>query len=137
MGVESTLAMSTLIELSNDKHPDVRDWATFSIGTQSEMNSPDIIEALKARLNDEDVNTRREAICGLARRKDHSVRQILIDELAIIDDHGSIILESIEEFGDKSFIPLLEDQLKKNQQLSTINEQWLLDCINTLKSHEP
>lgn len=132
MGVEHKLAIDTLIELSSDSHHQVRDWATFSIGSQTEINTPAIIAALQSRLSDTDHNTRFEAISGLAQRKHNSVKSILIDELEIIDDHGSLILESIELFGDKSFIPLIEAQIEKNKKLKSINEKWLVDSMKRL-----
>ncbi len=134
MGVDHELAIEVLIELSSDSHHQVRDWATFSIGSQTEINTPAIIEALQTRLKDTDHNTRFEAISGLAQRKHISVRPILIEELEIIDGSGSLILESIEEFGDKSFTPLLKAQIEKNKKLKTINEKWLLDCIESLEN---
>ena len=135
MGIESELGIETLIKLSNDKHNEVRDWATFSIGSQIEMDSEIIRQALKERLNDKDHNTRSEAISGLAQRQDNSVKEILIDELEKIDNHGSLILESIEVFGDLSFIPLIEAQIEKNKNTKMINEKWLVDCLENLKKH--
>ncbi len=133
MTIDHELATESLIELTRDNHHLIRDWATFSIGTQSEVNNPAVLKALKARLTDTDYNTRREAIAGLAKRRDASVREILIDELENIDEHGSIILESIEEYGDQSFIPLIQGQIKKNKISKNINEKWLIDCIETIR----
>lgn len=134
-GIEKQSAIEILIELSKDRHSEVRDWATFNLGSQIEMNNSMISEALWARVSDKDINTRREAIAGLAQRKDPRVKEILIEELQNIDEYGSIILESIEEFGDTSFIALLEVQIKKNKKLKSINEQWLIDSLETLKKY--
>lgn len=134
-GIEKLSAIEILIELSKDRHSVVRDWATFNLGSQIAMNNSMITEALWARVSDKDFNTRREAISGLAQRKDPRIKEILVEELENIDDHGSIILESIEEFGDTSFIPLLKKQIKKNKKLKRINEQWLIDSLETLKKY--
>ena len=44
--------MKALIELSNDTQGDIRDWATFGIGTQTDLDNKQIRAALSARLND-------------------------------------------------------------------------------------
>ncbi|WP_183817212.1 HEAT repeat domain-containing protein [Parvularcula dongshanensis] len=59
----------TLILLSADEDATVRDWATFSLGAQSDADGPEIRAALTARLSDEDEDTRTEAIYGLAKRQ--------------------------------------------------------------------
>jgi len=134
-GVENTLAIETLIELSRDKNTEIRDWATFAIGSQIETNNSGIIHALWERINDEDEKTRHEAIAGLSKRKDPRVKEILKKELENIDDHGSLILESIENYGDKDFIPLLEQQIETNKRRTRVNEEWLLDSLETLKTN--
>lgn len=134
-GIEHEFAINQLIELSSDRHSDIRDWATFSIGSQVEMSTPSIVAALRSRLNDSDDDTRSEAISGLAKRKDIGIKKILIEALENTDDHGPLILESIEEFGDPSFIPLLKEQIQKNKKLRRFDEQRLLDTLETLKKH--
>lgn len=134
-GVESELAIETLIELSGDKNTDIRDWATFAIGSQIEINSSEIIHALWDRINDEDEKTRHEAIAGLSKRKDSRVKEILKKELENVDENGSLVLESIEDYGDKDFIPLLEQQIETNKRTNRVNEKWLLDSLETLKTN--
>ena len=65
-----------LIELTGDDDSDVRDWATFSLGTQSDLDSTAIRAALAARLDDsgdggpdDGLAIREEALIGLARRQ--------------------------------------------------------------------
>ncbi|MDQ6659561.1 MAG: HEAT repeat domain-containing protein [Chloroflexota bacterium] len=67
---EDELAIQTLIELSTDTDAHVRDWATFGLGSQIDTDTPTIRAALVARLTDEDADTKREAMVGLARRHD-------------------------------------------------------------------
>ncbi|MGZ8633429.1 MAG: HEAT repeat domain-containing protein, partial [Solirubrobacteraceae bacterium] len=59
-----------LIDLSADRDPGIRDWATFALGTLSPHDTTDLRKALAARLGDEDIDTRIEAVHGLALRGD-------------------------------------------------------------------
>lgn len=68
--VQTPGAVKILAELSRDKVAKVRDWATFSLGAQQSADTPLLRRALRARLLDKDFDTRLEAICGLAIRKD-------------------------------------------------------------------
>jgi HEAT repeat protein len=64
-----------------DPDSDVRDWATFGLGTQSDADSEVIREALFERLADTDEDTRAEAAVGLAKRKDVRVLPVVLEEL--------------------------------------------------------
>ncbi len=70
-GRNGEAALAALIELSDDPEAAVRDWATFALGTLAEQDSPALRDALAARLDDPDDDTRLEAIHGLALRGDH------------------------------------------------------------------
>ena len=80
-------AIRTLIALMDDADDNVRDWATFGLGTQHDEDSPEIREALRNRLNDACEEARDEALWGLARRKDRGGLQSLLDRLET--DHSS------------------------------------------------
>jgi HEAT repeat protein len=80
-GSNQGAAIQTLIELIEDPDDDVRDWATFELGTQCDADSPEIREALRKRLDDSFGDARSEAIWGLARRKDHVGLRILMERL--------------------------------------------------------
>jgi methionyl-tRNA formyltransferase len=69
-GRRGEAALAALIELSADPAAAVRDWATFALGTLSEADSPALRDALAARLEDPDEDTRLEAVHGLALRGD-------------------------------------------------------------------
>ena len=62
--------LQTLIGLSGDSEDDVRDWATFALGTLADADEPELRDALAARLDDPDEATRLEAVHGLAVRGD-------------------------------------------------------------------
>lgn len=133
LAIDKTKPINTLIQLTKDKDSDIRDWATFGIGTQIETDNLIIRETLWERINDSDENTRFEAIFGLAKRKDQKIKDILKNELLKIDEFGSLILEAIEELNDKEFIALIEEQIKKNKVLKKVNEDWLVETLEKLK----
>ncbi len=133
LAIDKNKAINTLIELSKDKDSDIRDWATFGIGTQIETDTQIIREALWERINDTDNTTRLEAIVGLAKRKDENIKDILKKELLEIDESGSLILEAIEEYNDKDFILLIEEQIERNQKFKKVEEDWLLETLEKLK----
>jgi len=60
----------TLTVLTRDEDPEVRNWATFTLGFQVEVDSPAIRAALWERTTDEHPEAREEGIRGLARRHD-------------------------------------------------------------------
>ncbi|MEO9177246.1 MAG: HEAT repeat domain-containing protein [Gaiellales bacterium] len=66
----AAVAVEALILLSDDPDDDVRDWATFGLGTQIESTDDRIVPALAARLHDTYLDVREEAALGLARRGD-------------------------------------------------------------------
>jgi HEAT repeat protein len=68
MGKVAPLAIATLIGLTEDPEAKVRDWATFALGSQIDLDTSEIRDALAARLNDPDEVTRAEAMAGLSRR---------------------------------------------------------------------
>jgi hypothetical protein len=74
-------AIATIIELMDDSDDNVRDWATFALGTQCSANSPEILDALRKRLNDSYEMARNEAVWGLAQHKDPLGIKMLIERL--------------------------------------------------------
>lgn len=103
---EAPEAVEALIELSRDTDGDVRNWATFGLGSQIDVDTPEVRAALRARLGEEDDEIRGEAFVGLARRKDASIVAQLYGELS----GGEIcilMLEAAEELGDPALYPVL------------------------------
>jgi hypothetical protein len=77
VGERSSAGVAALIGLCADEDPEVRDWATCSLGRtlaadsddlQAFYDTPQIRAALIARLDDTDSATRAEACAGLALR---------------------------------------------------------------------
>jgi methionyl-tRNA formyltransferase len=82
-------ALAALIELSSDADAKVRDWATFALGTLAPADTPQLREALAARLDDSDAETRIEAVYGLALRGDPRAVETALSLLAGGADDGS------------------------------------------------
>ena len=106
MGHEDRQALETLAELTRDPEAHVRDWATFALGSQAEMDTPELREALVSRLADEDDDTRCEALIGLARRGDRRVLTALRRELGS-GFVGSLAVEAAALIGDPELHPAL------------------------------
>jgi methionyl-tRNA formyltransferase len=81
--------LAALIELSADASTGVRDWATFALGTLAREDSEELRDALAARLDDPDSETRLEAVHGLAVRGDHRADDPARDLLAAREDEDA------------------------------------------------
>jgi HEAT repeat protein len=106
---EDALAIETLISLSHDPDNDVRDWATFGLYLDAQRKQPitsDIKEALLARINDSDDETRYQAIAGLATCKEPRVLEPLIKALEA-DDVWHLAIEAAKELGHPALYPTL------------------------------
>jgi hypothetical protein len=122
------ISVSTLVKLSRDKSPSVRDWATFGLSQQIDLDTPGIRKALIERINDSDYDTRGEALLGLAKRKDPRVKPFLIQEFDQ-EDVSSKVIEAAAAFGDKTLLPYIE------QQIASVDEEtddiWLYIAIES------
>ncbi len=109
-GVESSEAKTrvadALLALTDDSSSDVRDWAVFGLGTILDLDTPAIREALRARLFDSDIDTRLEALVGLAERRDRAVLDLLRDELQA-DTVERLVVDAARAFAAPSLLPLL------------------------------
>ncbi|MBO3748406.1 HEAT repeat domain-containing protein [Streptosporangiaceae bacterium NEAU-GS5] len=100
--------LNALVTLSTDADDDVRDWATFALGTSLEVDGPAIRAALWARLDDVFAEAREEAILGLARRRDPRITTHVAELL----DQGSVAghaFSAIACLGDPALVPYLQE----------------------------
>lgn len=99
--------IAALIDLSRDDDEDVRDWATFGLGTVlASVDTDDLRAALWARTKDVHSDTRNEALAGLAYRYDADVVPLLVLELEAEDaDPNAVQAASI--LGDSRVLPAL------------------------------
>ncbi len=100
-------AVPALVELSRDNERDVRNWAVFGLASGIEQDSPEIREALAARLDDPFEEAREEAIIGLAKRGDE--RAIAPIRRALADTEISrLIVEAATHLPRREFVRDLE-----------------------------
>jgi HEAT repeat protein len=100
--------IETLIVLSRDRNEEVRDWATFGLGSQCEADTDLVRAALFERVNDEHFDTRSEALMGLARRGDERVVAPVIAALRA-EVVGRLAVEAAGLLRRKEFLPALRD----------------------------
>ncbi|WP_327678081.1 HEAT repeat domain-containing protein [Kitasatospora sp. NBC_00458] len=98
-----------LVTLTRDPDPEVRNWATFALGFQSEADGPAIRAALWERTGDEYPDAREEGIRGLARRRDPRAVPLLLELLA--DPEGAHVLtfHAAQVLAAPELLPVLED----------------------------
>ncbi|MBI5961665.1 MAG: HEAT repeat domain-containing protein [Chloroflexi bacterium] len=106
-GFEDLAAANALIELSRDTDYMVRDWATFGLSVLTNLDTPEIREALLARVTDEDYVVRGQSLVGLAERKDRRVIEAVQAELSG-EFHGDWAVEAAELLADPSLYPPLQ-----------------------------
>ncbi len=138
LGLDNNQAIDTLIDLSNDKVPSIRNWATFGIGSQIETDNDKIRKALWNRIDDKNQDTKLEAIVGLAHRNEIKVREVIKHELTD-GEYGTLLFEAIELLDCVEFIPLLKNNLITGRSDSGINPNWLKDLeilIDKLENKE-
>ncbi len=106
--LEDEKSVGALIKLTTDEDEDVRNWATFGIGSQIEIDTPEIRDALFNRLDEDDHEIRGEALVGLALRKDERVLVPLLKELKS-ENVGTLAVEAALELGDPKLCESLKD----------------------------
>jgi HEAT repeat protein len=73
--------VATLLELMRDSDEDVRDWATFGLGTLSEVDTPEIRDAFADLHNDSSSDVIDEALAALAQRRDQRALPLILERL--------------------------------------------------------
>lgn len=114
-------AAKALLELSCDSDDDVRDWATFGLGVLGQGDSPEIRDALAARLNDPCADAREEAMIGLAKRKDRRVLSPLISALEAAPIPDRAIEAASEMLGHQNED---EEELSGRDYVAALREEF-------------
>ncbi|MCA0457786.1 MAG: HEAT repeat domain-containing protein [Chloroflexi bacterium] len=107
-GEDDPSAIQALIELSADEDDEVRDWATFALGSQTALDTPEIREALYKRAADLDdpSNASGEGLVGLANRHDERAFEFVSKHLQA-GYTGTLVIEAAENLADPRLYPLL------------------------------
>jgi len=129
-GHNHPLAIQTLIELSRDEDEEIRDWASFALGSLIDTDTEEIREALWARVTDSFEDVRAEALTGLARRKDPRVRDLLLRELAA-ENVDIMIVDAAQELGDALLLPALLELKQRWPADRRDEEDWLDKAIES------
>lgn len=132
LAVKADCAIDTLIKLSTHKKAVIRDWATFGLGSQLTTNNQKIRKALWNRVTDTDQITRHEAMVGLANRKDPKLKKVLLKELEKTAAPDLLLLDAVEAYNDKSFIPIIKQYIQHNKISKKMNENDLLELLKKL-----
>jgi HEAT repeat protein len=127
--------IEVLIHLSQDSEDQIRDWATFGIGSQLDNTSPEILEALWKRTKDSNDEVRAEAIVGLVNRKVPEVKKIILNIL-MSGNFGTLEMETIQDLEDKDYLPLLKMNFEKYKEDKGISEDWLSALQSTIQDLE-
>jgi len=126
-------AIDVLIELSQDKNPEIREYAVYYLG-ETLKTEKKIIKALWNCVSDKNQVVSFYAIFALSKHKDDKIKDILIRELENIDEeNGNILVESVEILNDKSLCPHVEELIRKNKELDFYSHKRLLEILNNLK----
>lgn len=107
-GHRDAQTLQALIHLSRDPDEIVREWATFTLGSQArEVDTPELREALMDRISETHPKIRGEALLGLALRKDARVLEPLRRVLAEGPEVTTLEVEAAQALEDVSLLPLL------------------------------
>lgn len=123
--IDKPVAIDVLIHLSADKDTDIRNWATFALGEQISRNNKAIRDALWARADDPDEDTRLEAVMGLARRKDPRVHAVINRELST-GEAGTLLFDAIISLGNADFLTALKKLERQSAKDDSIHPSWRL-----------
>jgi HEAT repeat protein len=114
----------TLMTLMFDQDEEVRNWATFGIGSMVDVDGPTIRTALRAVLGDVNDDARAEALTGLVQRRDpcsyDEVVRALTDESV-----GRLAVEAAAILGDERLAEPLHD-LRSWWDVDSKDLEWAL-----------
>jgi len=98
--------VDALVALTRDGEPRVRDWAAFGLA-QVEADSPAVRDALAVLLDDQDLDTRSEALLALASTGDDRARTALLERLRSDTNLTLLELEAAVVLADPAAHPEL------------------------------
>lgn len=129
----ATANLQRLIEMTRDKDPANRDWATLLLA-QQDLDTPEVREALLRAAEDDNDAVRAEAIFGVAQRDKALALPLLQKELA-----RKYVAMPIFEAAALVADPSLVDDLRAYAQPSgdEFLDQLALDALKACETGEP
>jgi HEAT repeat protein len=106
---DNEAALRHLIGMCSDPDRDVRDWATFGLGSQFDPGDLDLPEAhavLWERADEDDTEIRAQAVRGLVFRGEKGLTERVIRELSTYELYDDV-LEAAEFIADPALLPHL------------------------------
>ncbi|MFT5432039.1 MAG: HEAT repeat protein [Myxococcota bacterium] len=100
-------AVRLMLFLVVDPDDDVRNWAVFGLGVQSNADSDLIRNALRKAAHDENHEIRGEALTGLAKRADPDALKLISQELSA-EEASLLAVEAAEELGHPDLVEPLK-----------------------------
>ncbi len=105
-----------LIMLMEDRDAEIRDWAVFSLGIQSDASSQHINNALASLLKDKDNCVRIQSAASLFKRGDvrflKTLEEYQLDDFDASEYSGTLWLDTVGQLASPAFLPKLQ-YLKK------------------------
>jgi HEAT repeat protein len=124
-------AVDALLNLARDPDDGVRDWATFSLGSMHEVDTPEIRDLLWRNLQDADPDVRGEAIVGLAARGDPRAADYLLTRLG--EDCRVYELMAAEKLASRGLLPALQ-ALQPTAGDTDVDKGWLHHLQDAIKA---
>lgn len=106
-GGETNEGLAAIISRMEDADREVGYWATVSLASTLDVDTPEVRMALSKRLFDLDDTIRNEAIVGLSRRKDPRMFATL-EAALLAPKPAERIFDAVEAYGDPRLVPILE-----------------------------
>lgn len=129
--IDNEEALTALLRFMQDPSEEVRDWATFAVGSQTKSDSPLIRDRLLMAAGDVSPNVRFEAISGLLNRGDSSAVGLLRKELRreVVE---SWVLELVADCKN----PLFLDDLHRIASQEISNDVYRRKLEHALRASE-
>jgi HEAT repeats len=105
---EADPLVSALLAMMRDEDEQVRDWATFGVGSMLNVDGPSIRTELRAALLDSGDDVRAEALAGLVRRRDECAFDEVVGALRC-ESVGRLAVQAAAILGDERLEEILEE----------------------------
>ncbi|MYV97386.1 HEAT repeat domain-containing protein [Streptomyces sp. SID3343] len=120
-----------LMRLTRDAEPEVRNWATFALGSMLEVDTAEIRVTLWDRVGDDFAEAHAEGVRGLARRHDPRAVDLLAALLDAEDGADPLNFQAAQILGDPALVP----HLTRHDAQSPDVAAALAECDPATRAH--